>query len=58
MPLGGPDFLRGYKGYGLSLMVDIFSGILSGAAYGPHVGRPNTSQQRQRMLVISLQLFA
>jgi L-2-hydroxycarboxylate dehydrogenase (NAD+) len=42
MPLGGPDFLRGYKGYGLSLMVDIFSGILSGAAYGPHVGRPGT----------------
>jgi LDH2 family malate/lactate/ureidoglycolate dehydrogenase len=26
MPLGGPEILRGYKGYGLALMVDIFSG--------------------------------
>jgi len=41
MPLGGPDFLRGYKGYGLSLLVDLFAGILAGAAYGPHVGRPS-----------------
>jgi L-2-hydroxycarboxylate dehydrogenase (NAD+) len=41
LPLGGPDFLRGYKGYGLSLLVDLFSGILAGAAYGPHVGRPS-----------------
>jgi LDH2 family malate/lactate/ureidoglycolate dehydrogenase len=44
MPLGGPDFLRGYKGYGLSLLVDIFSGVLSGAAFGPHVGRPNAAR--------------
>ena len=40
MPLGGPEILRGYKGYGLGLMVDIFSGILSGSAFGPKVGRP------------------
>jgi L-2-hydroxycarboxylate dehydrogenase (NAD+) len=39
-PLGGPDHLRGYKGYGLALLVDILSGVLSGAASGPHVGRP------------------
>ncbi|MCX6094228.1 MAG: Ldh family oxidoreductase [Candidatus Bipolaricaulota bacterium] len=39
-PLGGPDYLRGYKGYGLALLVDILSGVLSGAATGPHVGRP------------------
>jgi L-2-hydroxycarboxylate dehydrogenase (NAD+) len=39
-PLGGPDVLRGYKGYGLALLVDILSGVLSGAASGPHVGRP------------------
>ncbi|MEN4042772.1 MAG: Ldh family oxidoreductase [Anaerolineaceae bacterium] len=44
MPLGGPDFLRGYKGYGLSLLVDLFSGILSGAAYGPHVGKPGNAR--------------
>lgn len=39
MPLGGPALMRGYKGYGLGLMVDILSGVLSGAAFGPHVGR-------------------
>ena len=44
MPLGGPEILRGYKGYGLGLMVDIFSGILSGAAFGPHVARPQSAQ--------------
>ena len=43
MPLGGPELMRGYKGYGLSFMVDIFSGILSGAAFGPHVARPKSA---------------
>jgi len=38
LPLGGTDILRGYKGYGLGLMVDIFSGVLSGAAFGADVG--------------------
>ena len=34
LPLGGEgELLGGYKGYGLSLWVDIFSSILSGAAY-------------------------
>ena len=27
-----------HKGYGIALMIDILSGILSGAAYGPHLG--------------------
>ncbi len=38
LPLGGrgKDF-SGHKGYGLAFMVDILSGILSGAAYGPGV---------------------
>lgn len=31
VPIGGP------KGYGLSMFVDIFSGILSGAQFGPHL---------------------
>jgi ureidoglycolate dehydrogenase (NAD+) len=31
MPMGG------YKGYGLALMVDLFAGLLSGAAYLTHV---------------------
>lgn len=37
MPLGGPENLRGYKGYGLSLMVDIFAGVLAGAGFGEGV---------------------
>jgi len=45
MPLGGVDFMSGYKGYGLSLWVDIFSGVLSGAAHGAAVGRSGASGQ-------------
>jgi LDH2 family malate/lactate/ureidoglycolate dehydrogenase len=34
LPLGGAgELLRGYKGYGLALWVDIFTAVLSGAAY-------------------------
>ena len=40
LPLGGLEETAGYKGYGLSLLVDILAGILPGAAYGPHVGTP------------------
>ncbi len=36
LPLGGAgEELGGHKGYGLSLLVDILCGVLSGAAYGP-----------------------
>lgn len=41
MPLGGIDIMRGYKGYGLGMMVDIFSGVLSGASFGTFVGHPH-----------------
>jgi LDH2 family malate/lactate/ureidoglycolate dehydrogenase len=34
MPLGGTELMRGYKGYGLALMVDIFSGVLAGSGFG------------------------
>lgn len=27
----------GYKGYGLSMMVDVLTGILSGGSFGPHI---------------------
>ncbi|XP_030758420.1 uncharacterized protein LOC115884080 isoform X2 [Sitophilus oryzae] len=37
MPLGGTEVNSGYKGYGLGMLVEIFSGILSGSAYGPHI---------------------
>lgn len=41
LALGGSDIMRGYKGYGLSLLVDIFSGVLSGAATHTNVGHKN-----------------
>lgn len=44
LPLGGTELLRGYKGYGLAMMVDIFSGVLSGAAFGGDVGRPRENK--------------
>lgn len=43
-PLGGDDIMRGYKGYGLALMVDIFSGVLSGSAFGRNVANPNQNE--------------
>ncbi len=33
LPLGGPAETAGYKGYGLSVLVDILTGVLSGAGY-------------------------
>lgn len=27
----------GYKGYGLSMMVDVLTGILSGGSFGPNI---------------------
>jgi len=41
LPLGGTAEMRGYKGYGLSLLVDLLSGVLSGAAFGTGVGHPS-----------------
>jgi LDH2 family malate/lactate/ureidoglycolate dehydrogenase len=32
--------MRGYKGYGLAMLVDIFTGVLSGAATASKVGHP------------------
>lgn len=44
MPLGGPEILRGYKGYGLSLMVDIFSGVLAGSGFGADIAGGTTEK--------------
>lgn len=41
MPLGGIDIMRGYKGYGLALMVEILCAALSGASHLTHVGFPH-----------------
>lgn len=38
LPLGGEgELFSGHKGYGLSVLVDILCGILSGADFGPYV---------------------
>ncbi|XP_071847276.1 uncharacterized oxidoreductase YjmC-like [Apostichopus japonicus] len=44
-PLGGPEITGGYKGYGLSALVEIFCGILGGAHYGPNVRKWMSTQQ-------------
>ena len=47
LPLGGAgEVLSGYKGYGLALWVDIFCGVLSGAAYADLV-YPRTSDGKR-----------
>lgn len=36
-PLGGAEGTGGYKGYGLALLVDLLTGVLGGAAFGPGI---------------------
>jgi LDH2 family malate/lactate/ureidoglycolate dehydrogenase len=36
-PLGGEESTAGYKGYGLSLAVDLLTGVLGGATFGPNI---------------------
>jgi L-2-hydroxycarboxylate dehydrogenase (NAD+) len=36
-PLGGGEETGGYKGYGLALLVDVLTGILAGATFGPEI---------------------
>ena len=45
MPLGGTDNMRGYKGYGLALLVDILCGALSGAGTLTDVGFPHEARE-------------
>jgi len=45
-PLGGSRALGGHKGYGLGVMVDILSGVLSGAVYGNLFFRSDMPEQR------------
>jgi len=37
LPLGGLEETAGYKGYGLSLAVDMLTGVLGGASFGPNI---------------------
>lgn len=43
LPLGGSEEQGGYKGYGLTFMVDILCGILSGSLYGQNIRTWQTS---------------
>ena len=36
-PLGGAEETGGYKGYGLGLVVDLLTGVLAGAHFGPEI---------------------
>jgi L-2-hydroxycarboxylate dehydrogenase (NAD+) len=36
-PLGGDEITAGYKGYGLALAIDMLTGVLGGAAFGPNI---------------------
>lgn len=43
-PFGGP------KGYGLAMVVEIFSALLTGAAFGPHVSKMYDDYHKNREL--------
>lgn len=60
MPLGGIELMRGYKGYGLALMVDIFSGVLAGSGFGELVygaNHPDTSRVGHFFAAIRIDAF-
>ncbi|KAJ8717394.1 hypothetical protein PYW08_005793 [Mythimna loreyi] len=46
LPLGGTEKSSGYKGFGLSALVDMLSGVLSGAQYAHHVPRWSPHETR------------
>ena len=39
IPLAFVSSTGGYKGYGLAMMVEVFTGLLAGAAVGPNIRR-------------------
>jgi L-2-hydroxycarboxylate dehydrogenase (NAD+) len=48
LPLGGTAEMRGYKGYGLALLVEILCGILAGADFGTMVD-PDPKRRHSRI---------
>ncbi len=46
-PLGGSRELGGHKGYGLGVLVDILSGVLSGGVYGNLLDRSGMRDRQQ-----------
>ena len=49
-PLGGSRELGGHKGYGLGVMVDILSGVLSGSVYGNLLDRSGARERKESRL--------
>lgn len=45
LPLGGTEESGGYKGYGLSMMVEMMCGIMAGATYGSNIRRWGTTER-------------
>ncbi|XP_045461618.1 uncharacterized oxidoreductase YjmC-like [Harmonia axyridis] len=63
VPLGGLENTAGYKGYGLSCMVEIFCGILSGSKYGAQLDvwserRTETADVGHCFMAINIENFA
>lgn len=61
LPLGGlGELFGGHKGYGLSVAVDILSGVLTGANWGPFVGPtegPEPSNVGHFFVAINVEAF-
>lgn len=46
LPLGGS---RGFKGFGLALIVEVLSALLTGSPFGPHIPRPFELKEVQNL---------
>jgi LDH2 family malate/lactate/ureidoglycolate dehydrogenase len=59
LPLGSFAELASYKGYGLAMLVDILTGVLSGANFGKHVGEdpPNPANVGHWFMAIKVEAF-
>jgi len=60
MPLGGIDIMRGYKGYGLALIVEILCSALSGAGYMTELGfphEPKVSDLSHFFMAVNIEAF-
>ncbi|KPU78207.1 uncharacterized protein Dana_GF24300, isoform B [Drosophila ananassae] len=63
-PLGGSELTSGYKGYGLGAMVDVFSGVMSGANYSTkvrkwtHAGADTAADLGQVFIAVDPNCFA
>ncbi|XP_037819236.1 uncharacterized oxidoreductase YjmC-like [Lucilia sericata] len=64
MPLGGAEINSGYKGYGLGALVDILSGVMSGANYSTkvrkwtHAGANSAADLGQVFIAVDPNCFA